>query len=99
LWRPASHRRRTRRLDLGHGNLVGLALARLKDLLGGFVVDGVEHNLRHRKQHAEAVGDLQNPSKVTNSSLFKILIQIYKIISNNFNFLCDKLNHKKYDKF
>jgi hypothetical protein len=45
--------------DLGHGDLVRLALARLDDLLRGPVVHGVEDQLRHRQQHAQPVGDLQ----------------------------------------
>lgn len=45
--------------DLGHGDLVGLALARLDDLLRRLVVDGVEDQLRHREEHAQAVGDLR----------------------------------------
>jgi hypothetical protein len=44
--------------DLGHGNLVCLALPRLDDLLGGLVVDGVEDHLRHREQNTQPVGDL-----------------------------------------
>ena len=44
--------------DLGHGDLVCLAPARLDDLLGGLVVDGVEDHLRHREQNAQPVGDL-----------------------------------------
>ena len=37
--------------DLGHGDLVCLALARLDDLLGGLVVDGVQDHLRPSKEH------------------------------------------------
>ena len=45
--------------NLGHGDLAGLALARLDDLLRGLVVDGVEDQLRHREEHAQPVGDLR----------------------------------------
>jgi hypothetical protein len=37
--------------DLGHGDLVCLALACLDDLLGGLVVDGVQDHLRPCEEH------------------------------------------------
>ena len=44
--------------DLGHGDLVGLALAGLDDLLRRFVVDDVQDHLSHREQHTQPVGNL-----------------------------------------
>ena len=48
---------------LRHGDLVGLALACLDDLLGGLVVDGVEDQLCQREQHPQPVGDLSKFNK------------------------------------
>ena len=44
--------------DVGHGYVVGLALAGLKDLLRRLVVDGVQNHLPDSEHDTQPVGDL-----------------------------------------